>query len=293
MDFKILPPTDDWIFKLLFGDERNKSMLIDLLKAFVELPQEEYELSFLDTSLKPENEDEKLGILDVKVKTKTGKVIDIEIQVNPERNIGQRLSFYKSKLIVEQIGKGELYHVIQKVICICITNYELFPEANEYVNIFRFTNKKNGLIFEVIPEEIYTLELPKVPALSDGSAGWEWMQFLRAKQKEEFEMVAVKNPEIRKAVDTLYQLSSDEQVQAEHERRLKAWRDRASQLEGSYLDGKRDGKKEGIQEGKKEGIQEGKMDKAIEAARKMKAGNVPVDQIVEYLELTEEQIKSL
>ncbi|WP_461256941.1 PD-(D/E)XK nuclease family transposase [Treponema sp. R80B11-R83G3] len=51
MDFKILPPTDDWIFKLLFGDERNKSMLIDLLKAFVELPQEEYELSFLDTSL--------------------------------------------------------------------------------------------------------------------------------------------------------------------------------------------------------------------------------------------------
>jgi hypothetical protein len=38
MDFEILPPTDDWIFKLLFGDERNKSILIDLLKAFVELP---------------------------------------------------------------------------------------------------------------------------------------------------------------------------------------------------------------------------------------------------------------
>jgi len=193
--------------------------------------------------------------------------------VNPERNIGQRLSFYKSKLIVEQIGKGELYNVIQKVICICITNYELFPEASEYVNIFRFTNKKNGLVFKAIPEEIYTLELPKLPALSDGSAGWEWMQFLRAKRKEEFEMVAVKNPEIRKAVDTLYQLSSDEQVQAEHERRLKAWRDRASQLEGS--------------------LQQGRTDKAIEAARKMKAGNVSMEQIIEYLDLTEEQIKSL
>jgi len=293
MDFKILPPTDDWIFKLLFGDERNKSMLIDLLKAFVELPQEEYELSFLDTSLKPENEDDKLGILDVKVKTKTGKVIDIEIQVNPERNIGQRLSFYKSKLIVEQIGKGELYHVIQKVICICITNYELFPEANEYVNIFRFTNKKNGLIFEVIPEEIYTLELPKVPALSDGSAGWEWLQFLRAKRKEEFEMVAVKNPEIRKAVDTLYQLSSDEQIQAEHERRLKAWRDRASQIEGSFLDGKQEGKREGKREGIQEGKKEGKRDTAIEIARKMKTDNVSMNQIIKYTGLTEEQIKSL
>jgi len=273
MVFNILPPTDDWIFKLLFGDERNKSMLIDLLKAFVELPHEEYELSFLDTSLKPENEDDKLGILDVKVKTKSGKVIDIEIQVNPVKNIGQRLSFYKSKLIVEQIGKGELYNVIQKVICICITNYELFSNAKEYANIFSFYNPKNGLRFDDIPEEIITIELPKVPDISDGSAGWEWMQFLRARQKEEFEMVAVRNPEIRKAVDTLYQLSSDEQVQAEHERRMKAWRDRASQIEASFFDGKQEN--------------------ALETARKMKADNVSASQIAKYTGLTEQQINSL
>jgi len=36
MDDNILPPTDDWIFKMLFGDERNKSFLIDLLKSLVE-----------------------------------------------------------------------------------------------------------------------------------------------------------------------------------------------------------------------------------------------------------------
>ena len=72
MNPEILPPTDDWIFKLLFGDERNKSMLINFLSSFVELPQEEYELTFLDTSLKPEADDDKLGIVDVKVKTKNG-----------------------------------------------------------------------------------------------------------------------------------------------------------------------------------------------------------------------------
>jgi predicted transposase/invertase (TIGR01784 family) len=289
MDFKILPPTDDWIFKLLFGDERNKSMLIDLLKAFVELPQEEYELSFLNTSLKPENENDKLGILDVKVKTKTGKVIDIEIQVNPVKNIGQRLSFYKSKLIVEQIGKGELYNVIQKVICICITNYELFTGVTDYLNIFRFYNEKNRLCFESIPEEIYTLELPKVPATSDGSEGWEWMQFLRAKRKEEFEMVAVKNPEIRKAVDTLYQLSSDEQVQAEHERRLKAWRDRASEREGYFLDGVQ----QGIQQGIEQGIEQGRTDTVLDIARKMKAAGRPSGEIAEFTGLSATTIADL
>ena len=148
MDYDILPPTNDWIFKLLFGDERNKSMLIDLLKSFVELPEEEYELTFLDTHLKPEVEGDKLGIVDVKIQTKTGKIINIEVQVNPFGNIGNRLSFYKSKLIVEQVSKGEYYNVIQKVICICITNYELFAGKKDYLNNFRFINKKNGLCFE-------------------------------------------------------------------------------------------------------------------------------------------------
>ena len=253
MDYDILPPTDDWIFKLLFGDERNKSMLIDLLRSFVELPEEEYELTFLDTSLKPETEEDKLGILDLKVQTKTGKVIDIEIQVNPVKSIGKRISFYKSKLIVAQIAKGDYYSVIQKVICICITDYRLFPDTQNYLNRFRFYDPQTGLCFEDIPEEIYTLELPKVSAQSDGTAGWAWTQFLRAKRKEEFEMVATQNPEIRKAVDTLYELSADERTRAEYELHLKAVRDRAWLRDDGYQDGLQKGIQTGIQTGQREG----------------------------------------
>ena len=142
---QILPPTNDWVFKLLFGDERNKSMLIDLLKSFVELPKEDFELTFLDTHLKKEYEDDKLGILDVKVKTASGKIINIEIQVNPQKFIGNRISFYKSKLIAEQMGEGNKYDVIQKVICICILSYVLFPQKQEYINYFRYYNSKNDL----------------------------------------------------------------------------------------------------------------------------------------------------
>jgi predicted transposase/invertase (TIGR01784 family) len=248
MDYDILPPTDDWIFKLLFGDERNKSMLIDLLRSVLALPEEEYDLVFLDTSLKPEAEDDKLGILDIKVQSKSGKVIDVEIQVNPVKSIGKRISFYKSKLIVEQIAKGDYYSVIEKVICVCITDYTLFPGEKDYLNGFRFCNLRNGLCFEDIPEEVYTLELPKVPAVSDGTAVWQWTQFLRAKRKEEFEMVAVQNPEIRKAVDTLYELSADERTRAEYELHMKAVRDRA------WL--RQDGYEEGLQKGREEVLSE-------------------------------------
>ena len=58
-------------------------------------------------------------------------------------------------------------------------------------------------------------------------------------------MVAERNPEIRKAVDTLYELSADEQVRAEYEMRQKAWRDRLSQNEGYYQEGWEEGREEG------------------------------------------------
>ena len=217
MDFEILPPTNDWIFKLLFGDERNKSMLVNLLQSFLELPQEEFELTFLDSHLKKEFEEDKLGIVDIKIKTASGKIINIEIQMNPVNYIGERLSFYKSKLIAEQIGEGEKYDVIQKVICICITSYPLFPGKQEYINAFRYYNPKNNLLFEAIPEEIITIEIPKLPLYSDGSTLYDWLLFLKSNTKEDFEMIAEKNPEIRKAVDTLYKISTDEKARAVYE----------------------------------------------------------------------------
>ena len=263
MNCPILPPTDDWIFKLLFGDERNANLLIAMLQTFIELPDEEYELTFLDTHLKPEYEEDKFGILDVKVKTKSGKIINIEIQVNPVKNIGRRLSYYKSKMIVEQINKGDKYQVIQQVICICITDYTLFPQTSDYLNNFVFFNSKNGLRFYDIPEEIYTLELPKVPVQNDGSAIWAWMQFLRSKEKEEFEMAAAKNPAVREAVNTLYELSTDKKVRAEYEMRHKAWLDRQSQLYDS----------------REEGRAEGRAEAAIDFEKKMKDIGLSSEQI--------------
>jgi predicted transposase/invertase (TIGR01784 family) len=130
-----------------------------------------------------------------------------------------------------------------------------------------------GLYFEDIPEEIFTLELPKVPAQSDGTGGWDWLQFLRSKTKEEFEMVAAKNPEIRKAVNTLYELSADEKVRAEYEQRQKAWRDR-------------------------EAVYEYKLDRALEnslqeVARRMKNAGRPLSEIAEFSDLPLELISQL
>ena len=108
----------------------------------------------------------------------------------------------------------------------------------EYVNGFRFYNPRNGLCFDAIPEEIYTVELAKVPAANDGNRIWEWLRFLLARTEEEIEMIAQRNPEIRKAANALYVLSADPELRSRYERQEKDRMDRESRLADAFEDGR-------------------------------------------------------
>jgi predicted transposase/invertase (TIGR01784 family) len=103
------------------------------------------------------------------------------------------------------------------------------------------------------------------------------MQFLRSERREEFEMAASTNPEIRKAVDNLYELSADEKVRAEYAMRQKAWRDRISQNDGYY----------------QEGIQQGGQDRARQIAKRMKARGRSPEEIAEDTGLDPDTVKRL
>jgi predicted transposase/invertase (TIGR01784 family) len=286
----ILPPTNDWVFKLLFGDERHKENTVALLKSFLDLPEEEFDITFMDTALKPESEEDKAGIVDLKLNTRSGWVIDVEIQVNPFPCLEKRISFYKSKLIVEQIGEGERYDVIRRVICVCILDYTLFPETKEYLNRFRFYNPENGLCLDM-PEEIYIVELPKVPAESDGRAVWDWMQFLKGKRKEDFEMVAERNAEVRGAVNTLYRLSEDPEVRAQMEYREKARRDHATLLYAAVQEGEARGEARGRVLGEALGEARGEARSRAEIARSMKSLGLSAEVIEKITGLGLEAIR--
>lgn len=140
---------------------------------------------------------------------------------------------------------------------------------------------------------MYTLELAKAPLESDGSSVWGWLQFLRSRSGEEFEMIAEKNPEIKKAVDTLYELSSDEEVRYLYETRLKAWRDRASQFDGYYREGEEHGLQKGMQKGIQEGRKEGKQESREEIARNALSKGLSIELIRDITGLDIETINNL
>jgi predicted transposase/invertase (TIGR01784 family) len=218
----------------------------------LDLPSDEYEdIKIVDPSLKREYFDDKLGILDIKIRTTAKKIIDVEIQVRRQAAIWKRLLFYSAKLMLEQVKKGNDYKQINQVITIYIADHILIKENDVYHNNFQLYDKNTKIDYHD-SIAIHTLELPKIHK-SDGTLLYNWMQFLRAKDKEDFMIVAQTNPTIAEAWDVIQVLSADERIRALAEAREKAYMD----YDTNINEARSEGLQEGIQIGEQKGIQIG------------------------------------
>ena len=188
---------------------------------------------------------DKHAILDVRIHTKNKKTIAIEIQIDENPQIKKRIIYYTSKMYTEQLRSGNEYHKLQKVISILITDFVLLKEEGGYHNIYEISNRKSGKRLEDV-WEINTLELPKLPKDSDGSMLWNWMEFIKAEKEEDLEMIEAKvqEPEIKKAVGVLKELSQDERTRLLYEAREKARRDAYAREQGAYDRGREEEREE-------------------------------------------------
>jgi predicted transposase/invertase (TIGR01784 family) len=260
-------PKIDFAFKLLFGDQRNKNILADFLKAVLPgLAEEEFEeLSNGDTHLKREFSDDKLEILDVKVRTASGKSIDIEIQISGIPEMRSRITYYLSNMITEQIGKNGHYSDLKQAISIVIADYDLIPESQRYHTVFRMLEQDEHFPFNRLME-INVLNLARVPMDGEGKL-MDWMRFFKAEQEEDFEMAAAKNPMINEAYCALQTMSSNEATRILYEARLKAQRDEYSRMQGALREGEQKGEAKGLKKGREEGRVEGRKEGRVEGLK--------------------------
>jgi predicted transposase/invertase (TIGR01784 family) len=278
MDFKPLSPTNDFVFKKVFGE--NMTVLADFLKAVLDLPAEEYRgLTVVDPSLDREFAEDKLGILDVKINTSTGKIIAVEVQIKPQRAIWNRMLFYTAKMVVEQVKSGYQYTRISRAISILIADFEMVKENKAYHNRFRLYDENTGARF---PDsiEINVLELPKINT-ADGTRLGDWLRFFRARTEDDFMSVTETNPAIKEAWGVIKVLSGDEQARALAEAREKARLDLDSWLG--------DARHEGLQEG----LQKGRQEEKFELARNFLREKTPVEVVAKATGLPLEEVRRL
>ncbi|GHT42434.1 transposase [Planctomycetales bacterium] len=264
-------------------------MLADFLQAVLDIPPEDYDtLTIIDPNVKRETPDDKAGVLDVKLKTKSGKIIDIEIQVDSYIPMRERIAYYVSKMVTEQIGRGQEYGVIKRVISVVITDFVVVVDSPDYHHTFHWHDAKHNITLTDLVE-IHTLELPKLPVHQDGSKLWSWLKLFNTQKEEDLTMLAEQKPMIRKVVGILQELSQDEQTRLLYEQQEKWRMDRAASMRNAKQIGLREGMDKGRQEGKLEGRAEG----IRETAKKMKADGLSASMIATYTNLSVEEIETL
>jgi len=191
-------------------------------------------------------------------------------------------------MITEQISRGESYRKIERSICILITDYVQIPENDCYHNRYRLYDPRTGSEFTDLME-VNTLELPKLPHNTDGTALWDWLKFLAAQQEEELKMLAEKNPQIAKTVGRLKELSEDERTRLLAESREKMEWDNAARMQAARERGLEEGLEKGRGEGREEGREEGLLSVAHAALKK----NLPIEDIMALTGLSREKIQAL
>ena len=162
------------------------------------------------------------------------------------------------------------------------------PENVHYHNRYRLHDPRTGSEFSDLVE-VNTLELPKLPHNTDGSALWDWLKFLDARQEEELKMLAEKNPQIGRAVARLQELSEDERTRLLAESREKMEWDNAARMQAAEARGLKKGREEGREKGREEGLETGLLSVARAALKR----NLSVEEIMELTGFSRERIQSL
>ena len=268
----LLLPRYDRVFKKIFGAKRNVGILRSFLSAVLELPREALKtITVEDPNLRMESRlADKGPVLDLKLTLADGTSVDIELQVGRVPEMKDRIVFCTSKLVAEQLGAGDGYGALRRVVTVAITHFDLTGDPNAYLHRFHFYDKKHDKLF-TNSVEINILEVKKLPKREDGTPLWIWGKFFDAETEEEFDMLAKKSAEVDKAVMIIKRLSGSERERRIAEMREMAWRDEESIRRGMYDDGRA----EGLKQGETAGYERAKAENLAVAAKLLREGVAP------------------
>ncbi len=283
----MLPLSNDYVFKRIFGKGGNEKILKSLLEAILKINIQKIEIK--NPEIPKETIDEKLIILDIKAEINEDTIIDIEMQVGNTAAIDRRLVVYNAKLISGDIKISEEYKDAKDTIVICIVNDSII-KRNSYLNLAMLKYEETEEIRYVdmgYKEEeryltkmckYYIIELskfkkkkPKVADLLE-----KWLYVIGGDQKM-IEECKNDNEEIKEAVKQLTEMSADE-----YERELYEIRERSRLTYNTE-----------INEAKRKGLAEGKNKEKREIAKKMKEEGLDIKLIQKITNLSKEEIALL
>lgn len=271
----LLKPTNDFVFKKLFGEPKNQALLQDLVEGiFPDLAIKTVEVQ-KDVSLTRKIITEKLGILDVVATLNDNIKINIEMQVKDYYNTVERSLFYATGMFHEGLENGEDYITTPQTISIWITTYDIFEDGPFHEIALLKRDYQNKVLTDKFA--LHYIQLPKFQKQCKTISNKldEWLTFIINENPEAIDMI--ENQNIKKAKKELEYLTGDEETRRLAELREKAIRDEQAALKKAT----------------REGEARGRVEAQKEIARNMKVKGIELNVICEITGLSREEIEKL
>ena len=279
-------PFVDRGFKILFGQESSKELLIELINDLLEGEHHVEDLSYMDKEDPGETTDGRGTVFDLLCKDQDGTTFIVELQNARQTYFYERALYYLCRMIASQGKKGESWE------------FELVPVYGIFLLNFR-SGKTDKVRTDLVIADRETGEQKsrnfreifiEFPLFNKTESECEtpldyWLYNL--KHMEQLEHLSFKGQKALFArLEELARIANmNKKERAEYEAALKIYRDNENVVTTA--------RREGIQIGEKRGLEKGRAEGILITARLMKQNGASIEFIKQCTGLTDEEIQHL
>lgn len=279
-----LNPLNCVMFACIFKDMESKQAMLELLNSILAEVGKEPVAEILNlTSEYPliaEGFGLKYGRVDVMVRTLSGRIFDIEVQIAHDA-ITNRSIFYGARIISDEFKSGTQYDEMPQVRCINILDFMVREDNEELIQPVSMMFEKKPIREATDVFKIYHIQMPvfrkKFKTLEDvkGNPFHTWLYALGTgyQNKEEMEMLAEMSDGLKNFAQKYNVAINDPKLIRLYRMEQDAIRDENSRL--AYA--------------RKEGLNQGLMT----VATGMKTKGYPISEIAEITGLSIKEINTL
>ena len=255
----------DGIFKIVFAEEKEHTLLISLVNAMLDLHDENAIKSItLEMQEFPGIFNKKNCILDIIGTTNAGEKVLVEVQQQGDKFFRDRVEYYVSRVIENQVHTSEKYELPQ-IYFLGLLDFEMFPEepaeylhqVDEMCHGRKFFPKIQKVFVEI--DKFFELENAGTTK-DDNSDAAQWLRAIKSIIKEEPMPEKIMGNELfQRLLESVKLINFEEEL---FNLEVKNMTDLKAQHEIGYSEGKEqgfaEGKTEGFMQGKTEGFTQGK-----------------------------------
>ena len=236
--------TNNYAFQKIF---KNTKIVKGFPMALLDLKEYEIKkIEITDPFTLGENDEEKEGILDIKLILNQNRKINIEMQNTYQDDWTERSLFYNCRMFTDGLKKGHPYGEIPPCIHVGILNFNQMISPN-YYHKFSLMDEKTKEIYSR-KFQFHMIELKKLKYVKEKQKKkplYRWAKLIAAQTWEELEQESKGNKYMERALEEMIKISQDERERYLYLREEMAESDRASQIQSAQRIGRKEGKKEG------------------------------------------------